>query len=77
MTKIIIDASAGFCPGVQYTIQLAEDLLHRRENLYSLGALIHNASEIARLQQKGLKIIDHPALEDLKNPDTVLIRAPW
>jgi len=73
--NIIIDPGAGFCPGVQHSIQLAEDLLQKQTDLYSLGSLIHNASEIARLQQMGMKIIEHPDLPDLKKPATILLRA--
>jgi 4-hydroxy-3-methylbut-2-enyl diphosphate reductase len=73
--KIIIDPGAGFCPGVQYSIQLAENLLQKQGRLYSLGSLIHNDSEINRLQQMGMKIIEHSALQDLKKPATILLRA--
>jgi 4-hydroxy-3-methylbut-2-enyl diphosphate reductase len=73
--KIIIDPGAGFCPGVQHSIQLAENLLQKQGQIYSLGSLIHNASEITRLQQMGMKIIEHSALQELKKPATILLRA--
>ena len=73
--KIIIDDSAGFCPGVQRTIQLAENLLQSHPEVYSLGWLIHNESEISRLQEKGLKLVDHRSVKNIKNPATVLVRA--
>lgn len=73
--KIIIDDSAGFCPGVQRTIQLAENLLQSHPEVYSLGWLIHNESEISRLQEKGLKLVDHRSVKNIKIPATVLVRA--
>ncbi len=52
--KIVIDAHAGFCPGVLRAVQKAENRLAQSGDLISLGALIHNPAELQRLQQKGL-----------------------
>lgn len=73
--KIVIDPGAGFCPGVEHTVHLAEELLQKHTDLYSLGSLIHNPSEISRLQQLGMKSLEHSSLQDLKSPATILIRA--
>jgi 4-hydroxy-3-methylbut-2-enyl diphosphate reductase len=53
---------------------MAEDELDKGETLYCLGDIVHNNREVERLEAKGLKIIDHETLKQLKNTK-VLIRA--
>jgi len=69
-----IDKNSGFCFGVVYAIEMAEDFLEENGSLYCLGDIVHNDKEVRRLQAKGLEIIDHEQLEELKDA-TVLIRA--
>ncbi len=69
-----IDSNSGFCFGVVYAIQMAEDILDETGHLYCLGDIVHNDEEVERLKQKGLKIIDHDTLRTLKG-EKVLIRA--
>lgn len=69
-----IDANSGFCFGVVYAIQMAEDILDEEGKLYCLGDIVHNDREVSRLQEKGLRIINHEDLKDLKG-EKVLIRA--
>lgn len=72
--KITIDNESGFCFGVVYAIQMAEEELDRSGTLYCLGDIVHNNMEVERLTKKGLKIITHEQLEQLSNCK-VLIRA--
>ncbi len=72
--KVTIDKASGFCFGVVYAIDMAEDILDNGEYLYCLGDIVHNDEEVARLKVKGLRIIDHQQLSELKN-EKVLIRA--
>lgn len=72
--KITLDPHSGFCFGVVYAIQMAEDELDRSGSLYCLGDIVHNNVEVERLKAKGLKIIDHAALRQLHDCK-VLIRA--
>lgn len=72
--KITIDTESGFCFGVVFAIQMAEDELDKNGTLYCLGDIVHNNMEIERLTAKGLKIINHEQLGRLKDC-TVLIRA--
>lgn len=72
--KVTIDPGSGFCFGVVYAIQMAEEELDRTGNLFCLGDIVHNNMEVERLQAKGLKIINHDDLKNLKNCK-VLIRA--
>ena len=69
-----IDDNSGFCFGVVYAIQMAEDILDETGRLYCLGDIVHNDEEVARLTSKGLKIINHDEFDKLHN-ETVLIRA--
>jgi len=72
--NIEIDKNSGFCFGVVYAIEMAEDELKKSNHLYCLGDIVHNNMEIERLQAKGLEIIDHDQLKNLKDCK-VLIRA--
>ncbi len=69
-----IDDNSGFCFGVVYAIQMAEDELEENQQLYCLGDIVHNDIEVKRLTDKGLKIINHEDLQNLHDC-TVLIRA--
>jgi len=69
-----IDKDSGFCFGVVYAIDMAEEILEEDGYLYCLGDIVHNDEEVARLKAKGLRIIGHEQLPDLKN-EKVLIRA--
>ncbi|PWS27352.1 4-hydroxy-3-methylbut-2-enyl diphosphate reductase [Pedobacter yonginense] len=72
--QVTIDKSSGFCFGVVYAIEMAEDILDQEGYLYCLGDIVHNDEEVERLTARGLKIIDHEVLKNLKN-EKVLIRA--
>ncbi len=72
--KVTIDSSSGFCFGVVYAIEMAEDILADEDYLYCLGDIVHNDEEVLRLTSKGLRIIDHDKLHELRN-EKVLIRA--
>lgn len=69
-----IDKDSGFCFGVVYAIDMAEEILEEDGYLYCLGDIVHNDEEVARLKAKGLRIIDHSVLPTLSN-EKVLIRA--
>lgn len=69
-----IDDNSGFCFGVVFAIQMAEDILNEEGHLYCLGDIVHNDEEVARLEAKGLEIIDHEQFLKLQN-NKVLIRA--
>lgn len=72
--EITIDKNSGYCFGVEYAIQMAEDELEQSHELYCLGDIVHNTMEVERLNQKGLKIINHEELAQLHDCK-VLIRA--
>lgn len=72
--QVTIDKDSGFCFGVVYAIDMAEEILEEDGYLYCLGDIVHNDEEVARLKAKGLRIIAHEDLPRLKN-EKVLIRA--
>ncbi|MFN5371919.1 MAG: 4-hydroxy-3-methylbut-2-enyl diphosphate reductase [Bacteroidia bacterium] len=72
--EVTIDVNSGFCFGVVFAIQMAEDELNQSGSLYCLGDIVHNNMEVERLQAKGLKIINHEQFAQLSNTK-VLIRA--
>ena len=72
--QVTIDSDSGFCFGVVYAIDMAEEILADDGYLYCLGDIVHNDEEVERLKAKGLRIIEHEVLKTLKN-EKVLIRA--
>ena len=72
--RVTIDPQSGFCFGVVYAIQMAEEELSRNGKLYCLGDIVHNNVEVDRLKAKGLVIINHEELKNLRDCK-VLIRA--
>ncbi|HVD97991.1 MAG TPA: 4-hydroxy-3-methylbut-2-enyl diphosphate reductase [Cytophagaceae bacterium] len=72
--NIAIDKNSGYCFGVEFAIQMAEDEMNSGETLYCLGDIVHNSMEVERLTKKGLKIIDKDDLKTLRDCK-VLIRA--
>lgn len=82
MITVDIDKNSGFCAGVIRAISKAEEFLKKdtAENgrrLYSLGAIVHNDSELERLQKQGLVTIDKDDLEEMVDAggESLLIRA--
>ena len=71
---VTIDQKSGFCFGVVYAIEMAEEILKKDHKLYCLGDIVHNNKEVERLNNLGLEIINHDQLESLSNCK-VLIRA--
>ena len=55
MITVDIDKNSGFCAGVIRAIGKAEEFLKdNNTRLYSLGAIVHNDSELERLMNQGL-----------------------
>ena len=70
MISIGIDPRSGFCGGVIRAIGIAEQYLKDSGGkLYSLGAIVHNEEELARLQALGLVTIDREDLERMSEAD--------
>lgn len=72
--SVDIDSNSGFCFGVVYAIEMAEDILNEEGVLYCLGDIVHNDEEVKRLEMLGLKIINHDDLKQIRGAK-VLIRA--
>ena len=72
--SVDIDGNSGFCFGVVYAIEMAEEILNEEGQLYCLGDIVHNDEEVSRLEKKGLKIINHSDLEHITD-SKILIRA--
>lgn len=84
MVTVDIDKNSGFCAGVIRAIGKAEDFLEEKRNseggprrLYSLGAIVHNDSELVRLSGKGLVTIDREDIDEMVDArgESLLIRA--
>lgn len=72
--EIEIDSKSGFCFGVVNAIKQAEEELKKGSVLYCLGDIVHNGSEVERLEKLGLITIDHEQFAQLHDAK-VLLRA--
>lgn len=79
MLTVDIDKNSGFCAGVIRAIGKAEEYLNKGDEnrLYSLGAIVHNDSELERLSKKGLVTIDKEDFDEMVGAagEVLLIRA--
>ena len=70
-----VDSNSGFCAGVIRAIDRAEDFLDHREGadrkLFSLGAIVHNESELERLGAKGLVTVDREDLSEMQDASDI------
>ena len=75
--QVEIEKHSGFCGGVIRAIGKAEEFLEANPSckLYSLGAIVHNEAELARLEAKGLVTVGKEDLMNIPPSETVLIRA--
>ncbi len=69
-----VDTKSGFCYGVVQAIKEAESFLDSHDCLYSLGSIVHNNTELTRLKEKGMIVLTHKDMENLKD-SVVFIRA--
>ncbi|MDR3275502.1 MAG: 4-hydroxy-3-methylbut-2-enyl diphosphate reductase [Endomicrobium sp.] len=60
LLKVKISDNAGFCFGVRRAINLAEETAGKECKVYTLGPIIHNPQEVARLEKRGIKILNDP-----------------
>ena len=72
--NVTIDKNSGYCFGVEFAIQMAEDEMPENGTLYCLGDIVHNDMEVKRLYDKGLRVISREDLQQLRDCK-VLIRA--
>ncbi|MDP3148228.1 MAG: 4-hydroxy-3-methylbut-2-enyl diphosphate reductase [Ignavibacteria bacterium] len=72
---VSVDKNAGFCWGVVRAIDFAERELKNSAKLYSLGDVIHNASEVNRLAKLGMETISVDDFDKIPKGSKVLIRA--
>lgn len=72
---VTIDSNAGFCWGVVRTIDFAENELKTTPEIYCLGDIIHNSTEVKRLNNLGMETISIDDFPQLPKGSKILIRA--
>ncbi len=65
--KINLSTKAGFCPGVRRADECIQGLIRQNDGtrIFTLGSLIHNKYYTDSLEEKGVRPISIPALEEL------------
>lgn len=70
--ELILAKQAGFCFGVKRATQLAFEAADKGGETYTLGPIIHSPQVVQRLEEMGVKPIDH--VNDLES-GTIIIRS--
>ena len=52
--EVVVAKTAGFCFGVKRAIDIAEDILTKSTDVYSVGSIVHNRFVNEGLKDKGL-----------------------
>src|SRR5215213_2269934 len=71
--QVLLADEYGFCFGVERAVDMVEDALEEGDVVRSLGPLIHNEQEMARLGNQGVTTISDPV--QIKRGETAVIRA--
>lgn len=71
--EVLLADEYGFCFGVERAVDMVEDALAEGVQIRSLGALIHNAQEMERLEAEGVTTIESPT--EAEADVTAVIRA--
>lgn len=72
--KVIVAKSAGFCFGVKRAIKMAFETCRdeQRENIFTIGQIIHNPQVVEQLEEKGVTLVD--SVQDI-TCGTLIIRS--
>ena len=70
--KISVAKSAGFCFGVDRAIKMVYNELDNRNNIVTLGPIIHNQNVVDDLKSKGVYPVE---LSEVRKGQTVIIRS--
>lgn len=71
--QVLLADEYGFCFGVERAVDMVEDALQEGNTVRSLGPLIHNEQEMARLGEQGVTTISEPV--QIGRGETAVIRA--
>lgn len=71
--QVLIADEYGFCFGVERAVEMVEEALQEGDTVRTLGPLIHNDQEMARLATHGVATISEPV--QIKRGETAVIRA--
>lgn len=70
--KICVAKTAGFCFGVDRAVKIVYNELDNRNNVVTLGPIIHNRNVVSDLEKRGCKTV---SLDDVRSDQTVIIRS--
>ena len=71
--EVVVGKLAGFCPGVESTINRAKKLLEEKEKIYCLGEIVHNKQVIESLENNGMITVE--TIEEVPDGAVLIFRA--
>ena len=57
--EVVVGKTAGFCPGVNFAVNKAKEILNKNDKVYCLGEIVHNKNVVKNLQEEGIKFIEN------------------
>ena len=70
--KIFVAKTAGFCFGVDRAVKIVYNKLDNRNNVVTLGPIIHNRNVVEDLEARGCRAAE---LDEISAEQTVIIRS--
>ena len=52
--EVVVGKTAGFCPGVNFAVNKAKEILNKNDKVYCLGEIVHNKQVIEELESIGM-----------------------
>jgi 4-hydroxy-3-methylbut-2-enyl diphosphate reductase len=71
--QILLAEHSGFCFGVERAIKIVEDTANSKENVFTLGPIIHNPQVVESLNDKGVNVADD--IDNIDKCKTVIVRS--
>jgi 4-hydroxy-3-methylbut-2-enyl diphosphate reductase len=71
--QILLAEHAGFCFGVERAIKIVEDTASSKDNVLTLGPIIHNPQVVNSLLQRGVFVAED--IKDVVKDNTVIVRS--
>ena len=71
--EVIVGKLAGFCPGVESTINRAKKLLEEKDKIYCLGEIVHNSQVIESLEKQGMITVE--GIDEVPDNSVLIFRA--
>lgn len=71
--EVVVGKTAGFCPGVNFAVNKAKEILNKNDKVYCLGEIVHNKQVVEELESFGMITVQN--IDEVPNNELVIFRA--